>query len=1028
MNLFQTAVIILLFIATFIALGLTYLARQRRSELWSVPFTFFTINLAIITLAQAIELSAPSLETKTLWLKIHYSAVPFLSIGILAFTLAYYSQAGWRSRKYAPYFIIPIIGVFVNLPEEAGLFWQEIQLFNESGFRLLRFTPGLWYWITALHSYLLGGIAILLISRIWLRTVPQQRQPATILIVAIIFPGITNFLYLTEVVFIDLSPLALTVTGGLFAWDVLKLRLFEVVPISRRAVLDYMRDAVIVLDTKSRIADVNVAGEALVRGEAQLLIGKMVSEVIADLAWLEGTEIEDISASSEIKLNDNIHELQVSPLYGAGGEPNGRLLIFHNITNHKRADSEVKAQRSLLQNLIIIARATSTTQSLQATLQNILDVSVSITQAEYGSLFVLNNRQEITSSIVAQDEKLPFLKQRETNQKVMEEGLFGWVLRNKQLALIENTSEDDRWLTLAGRKETIGSALSVPIMERSRVLGILTLTHSEKFYFKDEHSTLLQGAADQMSLSLHNAQLFDKQSQLAKREHILFEVIRDVGQHLDTKNILQTAVNAIIHYTAWPSVVIFVAHGQELLLEAVSGMLDTKQIECLPISHPLIGEVYNTGQSQIVHSLSEEMQLDESLLSAIVIPLRQNIKTYGVIATLSSEEAAFTEEDERLLASLAEAIALALANAELHQNVQSYATDLDTLIEASRDGIIYLDMERRIRVINETAVTLLGLPEHENKWANVPIYDLIAILDGPAGEDSELDRPPKEDVGDWFVEIASIVTGTEPTATGELTLSNHMLRWLSLPLVTSEEGKGRLYVLRDITEERQLEQMREDLIHMTVHDMRNPLSAQSMAIDVLAYDLPESQRPVLEVMNTNNQRMLNLVNNILDVSRLESKQMPLNYGYVDLSELFTNALERQSALAKQKFVRLESEVLDGITTSWMDDELMARVLQNLIGNAVKFTPYEGLIKLTAESDPASFGEMIRIAVCNTGEGIPADIRERLFDKFATGKQDGRGSGIGLAFCKMVIEAHNGRIWAESEVGKSATFYFTIPSA
>jgi signal transduction histidine kinase len=155
--------------------------------------------------------------------------------------------------------------------------------------------------------------------------------------------------------------------------------------------------------------------------------------------------------------------------------------------------------------------------------------------------------------------------------------------------------------------------------------------------------------------------------------------------------------------------------------------------------------------------------------------------------------------------------------------------------------------------------------------------------------------------------------------------------------------------------------------------------------------------------------------------------MPLKYEGMAVLDLVTAALAQQQALALEKAITLQSHVLEGLPPARIDRSLVERVLQNLIGNAVKFTPQQGTIRVTADLDPDSYGDWLIFFVYNTGEGIPLDLQERLFDKFTTGTQEGRGSGLGLAFCKMVVEAHGGRIWVESTPGQDATFAFTLPA-
>ena len=249
---------------------------------------------------------------------------------------------------------------------------------------------------------------------------------------------------------------------------------------------------------------------------------------------------------------------------------------------------------------------------------------------------------------------------------------------------------------------------------------------------------------------------------------------------------------------------------------------------------------------------------------------------------------------------------------------------------------------------------------------------------------------------------------------------------------------GRLLVLRDVTEERLAERMRDDLIRTMVHDLRNPLTSLYMALQFMdqprADNLLPNQRAMLEIALHSTQRMSKLVDNILDVSRLETGQMPLERPPVWLDEFIAGVIRGQSLLAAQKKLRLESDVPPMLPPAWADSRLVERTLENLIGNAIKFTPAGGLVRVAAQTvghedngQGAQVSE-VSVSVSDDGPGITPDLQGRLFQKFVTGRQHESGSGLGLTFCKLAIEAHGGRIWVESELGQGTTFTFTLPIA
>jgi NtrC-family two-component system sensor histidine kinase KinB len=187
------------------------------------------------------------------------------------------------------------------------------------------------------------------------------------------------------------------------------------------------------------------------------------------------------------------------------------------------------------------------------------------------------------------------------------------------------------------------------------------------------------------------------------------------------------------------------------------------------------------------------------------------------------------------------------------------------------------------------------------------------------------------------------------------------------------------------------------------------------------------QREIVDVAHQGAQRLLNLITAILDVNRLESGQMPLEREPVRLDIVAAEVAELEQVLARDKHQTIENRVTSDLPFVSVDVELIHRVLQNLIGNAIKFTPPDGLITLGAWRDSAAERHVI-VSVKDSGIGLVPELQARLFEKFVTGRVRGRGSGLGLAFCRLVVEAHGGRIWVESVPGNGATFLFTLPVA
>ena len=227
---------------------------------------------------------------------------------------------------------------------------------------------------------------------------------------------------------------------------------------------------------------------------------------------------------------------------------------------------------------------------------------------------------------------------------------------------------------------------------------------------------------------------------------------------------------------------------------------------------------------------------------------------------------------------------------------------------------------------------------------------------------------------------------------------------------------------------RRLETLRDSLVHMVVHDLRSPLAAISACLEVIKWDAEEQHRQELaadvETALHATRTIIRLVNSVLDVSKMEGAEMRLRLVPADIAAVARESVdELESLVGTRQLVR---EWPEDPVMAIVDRDVVSRVLQNLLGNALKFTPATGAITVEVEAND----DMVRVAVSDTGPGIPREYRERVFEKFGQVDAVLRGqrfsTGLGLTFCRLAVEAHGGRIGVDSEVGRGSTFWFVLP--
>jgi signal transduction histidine kinase len=289
-------------------------------------------------------------------------------------------------------------------------------------------------------------------------------------------------------------------------------------------------------------------------------------------------------------------------------------------------------------------------------------------------------------------------------------------------------------------------------------------------------------------------------------------------------------------------------------------------------------------------------------------------------------------------------------------------------------------------------------------------------------------RSPKL-VHEILNEIRQNAESANRSSDGEFMILSRSLRWQNLPVWSGNTFLGRLLVFHDMTDERELNQVREDLVHTMVHDLRNPLTNIFGSLEFLGEEvgpkLSSDYQQVLEIARTNAMHMVGMVAAILELNRLESGQMPLDQKPISLPTLIGTGVRTQLSLAKNKNIEMEIEVAKDLPLAWADGKLFERVLQNLLENAIRFTPEDGLIQVTAALESSKTDWLI-VSIRDNGPGIPEDVQDRIFQKFTTARHQQSGTGLGLAFCKMVVESHGGRIWTENNPEGGASFHFTLP--
>ena len=412
----------------------------------------------------------------------------------------------------------------------------------------------------------------------------------------------------------------------------------------------------------------------------------------------------------------------------------------------------------------------------------------------------------------------------------------------------------------------------------------------------------------------------------------------------------------------------------------------------------------------------------QGVYSILNLPLLSQEGAIGIMMLLhTGENRNFTNEEINLAETVSSQLAVALKNAQLFRRVVEEKGRIEALVNSSGDGILMADKKFHLILINAVAEQLFQIDAAQ--YHDKHLVDFV---------DAQKDNLQDFDLVKQLV--YQIVTTPENMITAEFSLVSppKTLKIIGNPVLgEKKEVIGHMIVLHDITQQKRLEQMKDDFVSMIVHDLKNPLAgvigfAEIMLGKVKKQGLEDFEHFLTKILYQANT-LHEMVNNILEVHKMEDGSMELEKDVADLAEIVNHAIRQVEMSAKQKGITIAAEVLPDLPPLFVDQTKMVRLFANILSNGIKYTPEQGQIRIhTALQD-----DVILTGITDTGKGIPAEYLDTIFNRFAQVDRKKQGAmasvGLGLYFCKLVVEAHGGRIWAESEVGKGSTFYFTIPN-
>jgi PAS domain S-box-containing protein len=994
--------------ALFVSLSLAFRLLRYRPYRLGTSLIVLLFALAWWSLAAFIERNSLDLGVKIFWIKMTYFGITVLPIAWLTFALQYSNQERWLNRRnLVLLFIIPLTTLVMVWTNDTHHFmWNNIWLDATISPPVDAVTHGAWFWISAAYSYgliLMGTICLL---RIFLKSSNLYRKQAGTLLVATLVPWAGNFLYIAGIgpfSIVDPTPLGFSITCLAFFWGISRFKLLNMMPIAHETVFKSMIDGVIVLDHQHCIVDINPSAEQIIGRNRSEVIGQLCSGILPAQVCLFDAHPDMTEKQSEIELGDGFNRRYYGVYFSSiqiRQNLKGYVILLHDETERKNIEAENRERAILETELIERKKSEKALRESEEKLRQmfkcitdgitVVDLNGTITEVSDKLLEMhgIKSEKEILGKtpldLVAPADRE---KARMSVNNVPHKG----ILPRFEYSLLNFNGFEFPGEVRAGElKDAEGKLIgfisaTTDITERKRAQE--SLRKSEEKY-----STIVEKGNDGIIILQDGIIRFanSKMTQLS-------------GYTID-ETIGRSFLDFISEEYRAPTLDRYKRRlkGEQLSSKyEITILTKNGSITPVEINANLIEYDGRTADLAVIRDITERKKAEE---------------------ILKSSEAKF----RNLVENAASGILVSVENGRIiHANkaameIYGYTSQEELELTSILDR--YVEIEDRNRLLENIQAkgivkgfeTQMRRKDGSSFWVSINLITQI----NESGETQ-------------FISIIEEITDRKK-AEAELARVNEELKIFNSQLEIKVEERTR-QLGEAVVEAQASNQAKSDFLASMSHELRTPLNAIigfSQVLDAQYFGhLNDKQSEYTKDILDSGKHLLSLINDILDLSKIEAGKMDLGLSRVKVADILRNSLVMIKEKAQAHNINIEVKIAEEIEKLEMeaDERKLKQVMFNLLSNATKFTPDKGIIRVEARKEK---GELF-VSVSDTGIGISAKEKPRLFEAFyqASGglKDKTPGTGLGLKITRSIIEKHGGRIWVESEgPGRGSRFSFILP--
>jgi PAS domain S-box-containing protein len=708
---------------------------------------------------------------------------------------------------------------------------------------------------------------------------------------------------------------------------------------------------------------------------------------------------------------------------------------IHNARIHMLTEEALVQRLEQLSLIEDIAQQISQVLNVTVIIDSVLDAGLRATGADLCALALRDDRHSTFFKVIWKSLDGDMVRKNQI-QMEMGEGVVGRVARTGETALIADNTMLERYVP-PPEDSDYRSTLAVPLHIAGDVIGVLNLESRKPDFFTAEQAGFIRSLAGHAAISIDNASLLEERQQQIHTLTLLRDLALDTVRLMDDNQpVSGVIVKTALEILDGTDSALYAYQPDRQTLHLLTGITRStgNRIQTTTETGFPLATIQQAADTRQLQTLSPAGAADHDALSNyasfVAIPILRHNRVYEVLCVTFDEPRHLDSHLLNQIDLLAVQAASHLENAALNEAIRTSNDRMRAILDSTRDGIILLNRDGYLQDANAAAAALLGLDIRahigekfgsvvQRETTGTAIREIAASYARNPDDLNECEYQLFADNDETITYIKTLVSAVRDADSGEL--------------------MGRLLVLRDITEEKSLAQFREKFQSMIIHDLRGPLggviSAMHLAQSIVDTDFPDNRssamlHSTLDVSLESASNLLNLVDTLHDLPTID--RMSIEPEEIDLMDIVDQAYSSLSMNMREADIEVQYRIPDDIQPLLVDEDLIRRVFINLLQNAFKFTPEEGQIQIAADSNAAA--GFMRVRISDTGPGIPDDMRSEIFKqgvqiKGRKPRTGGRGSGLGLNFCKLAVEAHGGYIRVEPDGPLSgACFAFTLPVA